>query len=150
MDNKLPKNQNPFTPDTSAGQPLQPSPPLTPPEITPVSSSVVLPEPKERLPFWFYILFTVVAITFFFITFLLAKTLIERQNQSKLLAPTSIPEKVEVASPTVTPTPTDEYLESINKIGETDEISSIETDLNSTEISQLEGDLEKLETFVNP
>ena len=76
------------------------------------------------------------------------KILIDRQNQ--IVSPTPTPQEMKVETPitTVIPTP-DLYLESLNKLSESDEIASIEADLNSTDITQLEGDLEELEASIN-
>ena len=144
MDNNLTENKSPPTP-VPLSQPVaqQSVPPLQ-------HSTVVIPEKKENLPFWFYILFTVVAIVFFFISFLLAKTLIDRQNQ--IVSPTPIPQQTIDLTPTsiITPAQEDQYTESLNSLSDSDELTSIETDVNSTELNQLEEDLQQLDGFVNP
>ena len=158
MDTKLPDNQNTLTPDINAAK-FQPQPgstanqppsPPPEPELTPQPSTVVLPEETDGLPFWFYVLFTLVAATFFFVTFLLLKTFIEGRNQNNSLVPTSISENAEVIEPSLTPTPVDQYLESLNTLSESDEISAIETDLNATDTTQLDADLQQLNTLANP
>ncbi|OGG03895.1 hypothetical protein A2W14_05490 [Candidatus Gottesmanbacteria bacterium RBG_16_37_8] len=143
-------------PATSSIQPFPPSsPPVPPPSssqqdnmLSPGESLVVAKPPSESLPFWFYLLFAVVAVIFFFITALLVSTIIKKQ-QNKAITPTasvtvtSQPEKL--STPTIVPTPVDDYLNSLNKINTSDESTTIEADLESTDINSLKKDLENFQ-----
>jgi len=151
MNNQTPDDQKPLTQPVIATPPV--SVPPVPPESVPAYSSVVIPDPVKKLPIWFYILFVVVAVTFFFITFILAKTIIDKQKQSNAipistLSPTAQPAKV--VTPTRVPTPIDQYLNELEITNNSDDIASIESDLEKTNISKLKGDLDKFDAEVNP
>src|SRR3990167_4761085 len=157
--NTTPSGQSPLTPDVSSGsassQPPAPQKSSAPPESSgsyspdqPVSSfppippensssppfqTVVASKTKsESLPVWFYILFVLVAVVFFFITFLLVQTLIQKQKSFK-------------ESSTESPTPVDEYLEKSAKTDESDELTLIESDLQSTELTTIKEDLQNFQ-----
>lgn len=111
---------------------------------TPVQS--IIPEPpaeSSRLPFWFYILFAVVAIIFLTATFLLAKTILDKKNMASQENSNVVPsiEPVKTIPPTAIPTPADQYLNKINNTQSSDEVASIESDLNATDLTELKGEL---------
>ena len=169
MDNKLPNNQNAQSPGSGIGQQTPPTPLSSPPVATvpseppgvgqsgpippsPVSTVVVPVNKGTKMPLWFYFLFVLVALVFLIITGLLAKTLLDRQKTTdvqkspQVIAPSVIPE---ATAPTVIPTPEDEFINSMNKEGNSDEVNDIETDLEKTETTQLKGDLDLLDAEVN-
>jgi len=175
--NTTPSGQSPLTPDVSSGsassQPPAPQKSSAPPESSgsyspdqPVSSfppippensssppfqTVVASKTKsESLPVWFYILFVLVAVVFFFITFLLVQTLIQKQKSFKESSTDSATPKSNtvLVSPSVlplSPTPVDEYLEKSAKTDESDELTLIESDLQSTELTTIKEDLQNFQ-----
>lgn len=134
------------TPPVSPPLPAESLPPQTP-EVIP---TVVIPEKKDRLPVWFYILFAVVAVVFLSITFILVKTLLDKSktpsvpvvsNQTK-----NLPTPTLEISPSVEPTPVDEYLNSLNTLNNSDKTEDIEKDLNSTDPTPLKNNFTQIET----
>lgn len=151
MDNKPISESNP--PVSAAGtENLSPMSSPKPPPMADDSSTVVIPKTQERMPFWFYILFAVVAVTFFSITFLLVKTLLQRSGSTSTESISNtpiLPSPTVVLSPTVIPVPEDEYLNSLNSESDSDEIIDIEADLEKTAINELTTDFSKLEAETN-
>lgn len=167
MDNQKSENQkqansnigsNPQISPSSSVSPVEPTvvPLAVPPSPPTPISTVVIPSQSEKLPAWFYFLFTVVAVLFFFITFLLVKTLIEKQKQSDRqniatgITPGVKPSNIPLVSPSVIPTPPDDYLNLLNNVGTSDDVASIEADLESTDLSQLKEDIGELDNSLNP
>lgn len=125
-------------------------------QVAPANPNIVInTEPKKTLPIWFYLLFAIVAIAFFFVTFLLAKSLIEKNKSeikdnsvAQIITPTLLP--TATSAPKLTPTPTDEYISTLEVQSDSDELSQIETDVSNTDIGELKTDLNKFETSLNP
>lgn len=154
MDNKPISEIN--SPVSASKSEVQNSSPLSPPDLPPPisddSSTVVIPKMQEKLPFWFYILFTVVAFTFFSITFLLVKTLLQRSGPTSTVNNTNteiLPSSTVILLPTVIPVPEDAYLNSLNSVSDSDAVIDIEADLEKTDINELKSDFSKLEAETN-
>ena len=146
----VPPAKEPVSPSggtqTVVTQPPAAKPPESQPPASEPQKTVVVPEKKEKLPFWFYLLFAIVTVVFFSITALLVRALIDRNREAVpdtgnanviITTPTAVQEAEQV--------PIDQVLLDFEEASTSDEITDIETDLNKSESLPLRQDLQQIE-----
>lgn len=113
----------------------------------PPPPSVVVPANNGGIPRWFYFIFGATVIAFFAVTTLLLLQLTQKPPAANLgSGPTATPRITSTVS--VSPSlleATDAAILKLKSLGSSDEIASIETDLENTDLTVLDKGLEDLD-----
>lgn len=136
--------------------PLAEDTPLTSTQGT--TSSVVASQPQDKLPKWFYFIFTIIVVVFLIITGLLVMTIINKQKSGGEVEILPTQAVSQDASQGITPTPLesgqdaneDQLTVTIGATSESDDVESLEKDINNSDITPLKKDLNNLEGELNP
>lgn len=150
-------------PQTSNPPPAQPpvstpSEPASVPSTLETVNSVVATQPQDKLPKWFYFIFTIVVVVFLIITGLLLMTIINKQKSGGEVEILPTQAVSQDASQGITPTPLesgqdaneDQLTVTIGATSESDDVESLEKDINNSDVTPLNKDLNNIEGELNP
>lgn len=137
-------------PDIAVDPPVAYPPVGSVPPASPSSPTVVVPGGGGGVPKWFYFIFGITIIVFLVVTALLVMQFTQKPSTAPEVVPTFVP-RVSLKSELPTPTlasvnlATDSALIKLGELGMTDEVASIETDLENTDLSSLDQGWEMLD-----
>lgn len=145
-DQEKPIEQNPVNPVSA--YPVQPPTVLEPPPDILPQSTVVVPASGFGVPRWFYFVFGATVIIFLVVTGMLVLQSSQKSKENGMgIPPTIIP--ISSIPPITSPSavvPTTASSTQTETPGTTDEISSIEADINSLDLLLLDQNLEAIDS----
>lgn len=121
------------------------SPSPVQPPVVPTPPTVILPSNNGSVPRWFYFIFGITLIVFFLVTTFLVMQLTQKQQTANIeTIPTIMPRVTQnaVISPKLTPIVSDAAELNMSTMESSDEVASIENDLENTDLMVLDKGIE--------
>jgi hypothetical protein len=117
-----------------------------------IEPMVVMPVTQPPTSFLFYLIFIITVVIFVIISYLLFNSFKNNKanNQTAVVIPTIRPTATPIAAvPTLTPIPVDSEAVKLRTVSDSDEISSIEADIQGTDLSSIPQSIRNLDTLFN-